>query len=296
MTQIISPAHHSPAPVTNIHFESISMNLIALAPTTLPNTPPIEYLAAASTAGYQAVGVRVNRSPGLPFHPVIGDATLMRDIKRFVSTSGITVLDLYSFYLQSDTRIEQFKPALEFGAELGAKYAMVMGDDPDWARMRDNLALFCELAMPLGLTAVLEFAITRPLATLQQTTRLIAESGRINAAVCLDPLNMLRGTGGPELLAGLDPRLFPYAQITDGVLGPGEPDLECARRNGPNVRRLPGEGDVPLGKFLDALPAGIPLSLEAPPPDRTDRTAAEWARLTLDTSRDYLAAYYEAKR
>lgn len=272
------------------------MNLIALAPTTLPNSPPMEYLAAASTAGYQAVGVRLNRSPGLPFHPVIGDATLMRDIERFVSTSGVAVLDLYSFYLQSDTRLEPFEAALEFGAALGAKYVMVMGDDPDWTRMRDNLARFCEMAMPFGLTAVLEFAITRPLATLQQTTRLIAESGRSNAAVCLDPLNMLRGTGGPELLVGLDPRLFPYAQITDGVLGPGEPDLERARQNGPNVRRLPGEGDVPLGKFLDALPAGIPLSLEAPPPDRTDRTAADWARLTLDKTREYLAAYYASKR
>ncbi|MFM9887503.1 MAG: sugar phosphate isomerase/epimerase family protein [Burkholderiales bacterium] len=272
------------------------MNLIALAPTTLPNSPPMEYLAAASTAGYQAVGVRLNRSPGLPFHPVIGDATLMRDIERFVSTSGVAVLDLYSFYLQPDTRLEPFEAALEFGAALGAKYVMVMGDDPDWTRMRDNLARFCEMAMPFGLTAVLEFAITRPLATLQQTTRLIAESGRSNAAVCLDPLNMLRGTGGPELLVGLDPRLFPYAQITDGVLGPGEPDLERARQNGPNVRRLPGEGDVPLGKFLDALPAGIPLSLEAPPPDRTDRTAADWARLTLDKTREYLAAYYASKR
>ncbi len=226
-------------------FKAIPMNLIALAPTTLPNTPPIEYLAAASAAGYEAVGVRVNRSPGLPFHPVIGDAALMRDIKRTVAAAGLTVLDLYSFDLQAGTRVEEFNAALAFGAELGANYAMVMGDDPDWNRMRDNLGRFCDMAMPFGLTAVLEFAITRPLATLQQTTQLIAQSGRPNAAVCLDPLNMLRGTGGPELLVGLDPRLFPYAQITDGLLGPGEPDLERARQNGPNIRRMPGEGVVP---------------------------------------------------
>ena len=272
------------------------MNTIALAPTTLPNTPAMEYIAAASAAGYEVLGIRVNRSPAMPFHPVMGDAALMRDIKRTISAAGLTVLDLYSFYLQLDTKVEHFKDALAFGAELGAKYAMVMGDDPDWQRMRDNLARFCDMAMPFGLTAVLEFAITRPLATLQQTTQLIAEAGRTNAAVCLDPLNMLRGTGGPALLAGLDPRLFPYAQLTDGLLGPGEPDLARARQNGPNIRRMPGEGVVPIGKFLDALPAGITLSLEAPGPDRPDRPAKEWARIALDKSKKFLTDYYATKR
>ncbi len=283
-------------PRTDPPFKATLMNRIALAPTTLPDTPPMEYLAAASAAGYEAVGIRVNRSPGLPFHPVIGDAALMRDIKRTVAGAGLTVLDLYSFYLQPGTKVEEFKEALAFGAELGAKYVMVMGDDPDWRRMRDNLGRFCDMAMPCGLTAVLEFAITRPLATLQQTIELIAESGRANAAVCLDPLNMLRGTGGPELLVGLDPRLFPYAQITDGLLGPGEPDLERARQNGPNIRRMPGGGVVPFGKFLDVLPAGITLSLEAPGPDRADRPASEWARIALDKSRKVLADYYASKR
>jgi sugar phosphate isomerase/epimerase len=272
------------------------MNIIALAPTTLPNTPPMAYLAAASAAGYDAVGIRLNRSPGLPYHPIIGDTGLMRDIRQWVGSTNMPVLDIYSFYLQADTQVEPFKAALEFGAELGAKYAMVMGDDPDWTRMRDNLARFCEMASPFKITGVLEFAITRPLATLQQTVQLIAESGCANAAVCLDPLNMLRGTGGAEQLKGLDPRLFPYAQITDGLLGPGEPDLARARQNGPNVRRMPGEGVVPLGEFLDALPAGIPLSLEAPGPDRADLPAAEWASIGLAKSRAYLDAYYRSKR
>ncbi|MSQ21517.1 MAG: sugar phosphate isomerase/epimerase [Betaproteobacteria bacterium] len=215
------------------------------------------------------------RSPGLPFHPVMGDAALMCDIKRTITVAGLTVLDLYSFYLQADTKVAAFQDALAFGAELGAQYAMVMGDDSNWHRMRDNPARFCDMAMPFGLTAVLEFAITRPLATLQQTTQLIVEARRSNAAVCLDPLNMLRGSGGPELLVGIDPRLFLYAQITDGLLGPGEPDLARARQNGPNIRRMPGEGVVPIGKFLDALSAGITLSLETPGPDRADRPATE---------------------
>ena len=272
------------------------MNLIALAPTTLPNTPPMEYLAAASAAGYEAVGIRLNRSPGLPFHPIVGDAALMRDIRQFVRGAGVVVLDIFSFYLRPDTRLDEFNAALAFGAELGAKYAVVMPDDPDWHRMGENFERFCDAAARFGLTAVVEFAISRTVATLGQTTRLIAASGRTNAAVCLDPLNMMRGSGGPELLAGLDPRLYPYAQITDGLIGLGEPDLLRAQQNGPNVRRMPGEGDVPLGKILDAQPAGIALSLEGPAPDRADRTAHDWARISLDKTRAFMSAYYRAKQ
>ena len=38
-------------------------NSLALSPTTLPDTPPLEYVEAASAAGYDAVGLRLNRSP-----------------------------------------------------------------------------------------------------------------------------------------------------------------------------------------------------------------------------------------
>ena len=51
------------------------MNQIALAPTSLPDTPPVEYVKAAGAAGYEAIGLRVFRSPGVnyPFYPVVDD-------------------------------------------------------------------------------------------------------------------------------------------------------------------------------------------------------------------------------
>ena len=35
---------------------------------------------------------------------------------------------------------------LAFGAEISATYAPVIGDDPNWACMRDNCARFCTTA------------------------------------------------------------------------------------------------------------------------------------------------------
>jgi sugar phosphate isomerase/epimerase len=230
----------------------VTGNPLALSPTTLPHTPPLEYVEAAAGAGYDAVGLRLNRSPLFPFHPVAGNAPLIRELKQALAGSGMAVLDILSFYLQPATDVGTFAAPLELGAELGARYALVAGDDTDWSRLRDNLARFCDLAGSFGVTAAVEFAVIRPLATLGQTLRLLAEVDRRNAVVCLDPLNLVRGGGTAAELQAVHPRLLPYAQISDGVLGPGEPDLAQLGHMSPNERRLPGEGTLPLHEILDA--------------------------------------------
>lgn len=255
----------------------MNVNLIALSPTTLPEAPPLEYLEAAAAAGYNGVGLRLARSPLFPFHPVVGNALLIREMKRALASSGLAVLDILSFYLQPATDVDSFAASLELGAELGARYALVAGDDENWARLRDNLGRFCDLAGRFGVAAAVEFAVIRPLATLSQTLRLLSEIGRKNAVVCLDPLNFVRSGGSAALLRGLDPRLFPYAQISDGVLGPGE-------------------GMLPLWDILDALPAGLPLSVELPMPRTAQRPAREWAKATAESTRRFLDEYYRAKR
>ena len=271
-------------------------NQIALSPPTLPDTPPIEYVEAAAAAGYDAVGLRLARSPLFPYHPIVGDARLIRELKLVLASSGLSVLDVLSFYLQPDTDLDAFAPALGLGAELGARYALVAGDDADWARLRDRTGRFCDMAAGFGIGAALEFAVIRPLATLSQALRLLSELGRKNGVICLDPLNFIRGGGSAALLRGLDPRLFPYAQISDGVLEPGEPDLTKLGRMSPSQRRMPGDGSLPLRHILDALPAGLPLSVEIPMPPTVRLSAREWARATADSTRRFLDAYYRAKQ
>ena len=146
------------------------MNKIALAPTTLPNSPPLEYIDAAVRAGYDGIGIRLFRSPGITyaFHPVAGDLPLMRDVKSAIASAGLEVFDVLSFYLQPAMALDSMLPSLAFGAEIGAKYALVIGDDPDWAHMCDNFGRFCDAAARLGLTAALEAPVnSRTVNTLQ---------------------------------------------------------------------------------------------------------------------------------
>ena len=108
-----------------------TMNPLFLAPTTLPTTTPVDYIRAAAHAGFDGVGLRLHRSPGLPFHPVVGDTPLIGDMTTALAAADLPVLDIYSFYLRPDTDVGDFVPALELGAKFGAKFAVVMGDDID---------------------------------------------------------------------------------------------------------------------------------------------------------------------
>ena len=122
-----------------------------------------------------------------------------------------------------------FAPAMELGASFGAKYATVMGADTDWSRQRDNFIKTCDLAKQFGLTCSLEFAVIRPLATLPQTVQLITEAKR-DAVICIDPLHLARSGGSAADVKALDAKYFPYAQISDGVLEPGEPNPGAVRQ------------------------------------------------------------------
>jgi sugar phosphate isomerase/epimerase len=194
------------------------MHKIALAPTTLPNTAPLEYIDAAVQAGYDGIGIRLFRSPGITyaFHPVAGDQPLMRQVKHAITSAGLEVLDVLSFYLQPDMDLDSMLPPLAFGAEIGARYALVIGDDPDWGRLCDNFGRFCDAAAGVRLTAALEAPVnSRTVNTLPLALQLIADTGRDNAVICLDPLQYFRAGHDVDLLKGQAPRLFPYTQITE---------------------------------------------------------------------------------
>ncbi|MCA0450136.1 MAG: sugar phosphate isomerase/epimerase [Proteobacteria bacterium] len=268
------------------------MNELYLAPTTLMHTPPLEFLMAAEKAGYDGVGLRLYRSPNLPYFPIVGDDALIDAIKAILARSKMRVLDLLSFYMLPTTDLADMGKALAVGAEFGARYAIVQGNDPDWARMRRNFMEFCDRAADNGMIAALEFMPARSLSNLERALRLIEESGRSNAIICIDPLHLIRSGGTPAALAKVDRKLLPYAQLTDGLVAPGEADpMKIGRAEmGPGTRALPGEGNLPLAAILDALPAGLPLSVELMPPEGAPVVPEVWAKHAIDVTRRYMSA------
>jgi sugar phosphate isomerase/epimerase len=173
---------------------------------------------------------------------------------------------------------------------------LLIGDDPEWTRMVDNFGQFCDRVAPMGMIAAIEAPVfRRVLCSIPLTVRLIVDSGRQNAGVCLDPMHFVEVGHTPEDLKGLDPRLFPYTQIRDGHvvnrLGSrywrDEPNAVGALK--------PGDGQVPLTEILDILPDNLPLSLEWPMPREATYSPAEWAKHALDGTHQFLAGYYASR-
>jgi sugar phosphate isomerase/epimerase len=261
------------------------MNPIVLSPTTLMRTPALEFIDIAQKAGYDGVGIRLYPSPNMHFNPVLGDAALERDLRKAIADSDLKVYDVFTFYLQPEMDFEAMKRAQEYGASLGAAYALVIGDDPEWNRMLDNFGRLCDMAKQFSLTCAFDAPVNiRVLNKVDLILNLIRESGRENAAICLDPAQFYRAGEGPDLLRNVEPRLMPYAMLSD------------ATTMTPMGRYcMPGDGFVPLAEILDVLPADVPLSVHYHHSD--DRyTELAWATHVLDGTRRFLRSNHDSKQ
>jgi sugar phosphate isomerase/epimerase len=275
------------------------MNKIGLAPTSLSNASALDYIDAAAKGGFEVIGMRFFRSPGLTygFDPIAGDAAKMREVKAALGSSGMELLEVLSYYLQPEMDIDSMLPSLEFAAELGATYALLIGDDPEWSRMVDNFGRFCDALAKLNMIAAIEAPVARRvLCSIPLTAQLIFDTGRPNAAICLDPLHFVEVGHTPDVLKGMDPRLFPYTQIRDGfvVNRLGSKHWRAEPHSASNMPL--GQGQVPLAEILDILPAGLPLSLEWAMPRDGSYSAADWAKHALDGTRSFLDQYYATRQ
>jgi sugar phosphate isomerase/epimerase len=254
------------------------VNKIVLAPTTLPAVPPLDYIAAAADAGYDGVGLRLYpSSPTMPFTPIVGNPALMREVKQAIGHTGLTIHDVFSCYLRPETDLDGLQPVLDYAAELGARYAVVICDEPEWGRAVDNLGRLADLAASFSLTAMVEGPIYgRLINTLPLVLTLVDEAGRDNLGVCIDTYQLFRSGAGPESLEHQPPELFPYLQLTDGLTAPVQ-------------FLVPGQGSVPLRAMLAALPADLIVGLECPAPKDSTAAPREWLRTVLDGARQVLA-------
>jgi sugar phosphate isomerase/epimerase len=98
--------------------------------------------------------------------------------------------------------------------------------------------------------------------SLAQARRLLDEVRRPNAGLLIDALHFYRSGAHPRDLAEIDPGLFPYIHLCDAYAA--APPPEGLRPEGRGGRFYPGEGELPLGDFLRALPRNIPIAIEAP--------------------------------
>jgi sugar phosphate isomerase/epimerase len=238
---------------------------LSLAHLSVLDATPPELVTVAAAAGFRRIGIRLTATPsvGVPPYDMLGDTPLLRETLARLADTGVSVLDVE--FLRFEPELPKGIPDgfLEAAARLGAQYVLVMSAEPVEARTIARFCHLCDCAQRYGLHVCLEFAIYTGVRTLADAVRVVKTSGCANASVLVDALHFSRSGGWPSDIASVDASLFKYAQICDAVaaIPTASSDLIREARTG---RLLPGDGALPLRELMAALPAGIPLAIEAP--------------------------------
>lgn len=260
----------------------------SLAHLTALGLAPPEMVKVADQAGYSFVGLRLEAvTPEEPKHALHRDARLLRETKRALADSAVRVLDVELIRLTPGFDVDYYQALLDVSAELGARHLIAQGADCELDRVIEHYGLLCDAAAERNLTADIEFVTWTETATLTRAAQIVRGVRRDNAGLLIDTLHFSRSNCELQELANLPRSWFNYAQVCDA---PGEPpptldELIHAARN---ERLFLGEGGLDLRGILNALPPGLPYSLEIPNASVSKRVGlAEYARMTLSTAQQF---------
>jgi sugar phosphate isomerase/epimerase len=263
---------------------------LALAQLTVLGASPLDTIDAAADAGFDAVTLRIADGTDAA-NPLLDDPVLRARAAARLRERGVSLLDVEVIRLRPDGPAAPVPALLDAAAQLGARHVLVVGQDPDLDRTADAFAALSVQAAEHGVRAVLEFMVFNSVATLADAWAIV-DAADPSAGVLVDPLHLARSGGAPDEVAALAaraPSRFPYAQLCDApAVAPGS-GRRALFDEAVADRRLPGDGALPLGALLAALPPATPLSLEVPTPAFAGLGARERARRTMAAARGALS-------
>ncbi|RYE38913.1 MAG: sugar phosphate isomerase/epimerase [Hyphomicrobiales bacterium] len=241
------------------------MRPISLSALTVLPCSPLEQIDAAHAAGYDSVGLRLFPVMDTDID-VMAEPRLQQAIRDRLAQTGLNVFDVEVVRLTPGLDVPTLTPALEFASTLGARWLAVTsgaateyssGDEDECFRRLEQL---CDLTAANGMNVMLEFMVYRPIDTLEHAMRVATSVGHSHLGVTIDALHFFRSGGNPSMLARVDPKRLACVQLCDA---PAEPPADLPRE-ARYQRQYPGEGGLPLRELIAAVPADLPVCVEAP--------------------------------
>ena len=237
---------------------------IGLAALTVLELSPPDMVTCAADAGYSHIGLRlIPATASETSYDTIGDTPIIRETQHRLIDTGVKLLDIEILRLKPETRVTDFEAVLDTGARLGARYALVAGNDPDEARATERFAALCDLAASYDIAPCLEPMPWTDTRDLRHAARIVGESRRANCGILIDTLHFYRGGSIAADISEFPSEWFRYIQVSDAPADrPANAEgLMFEARNG---RLLPGDGNLDLVGVLQALSPLVPISVEIP--------------------------------
>ncbi|MEO9470585.1 sugar phosphate isomerase/epimerase [Parasphingorhabdus sp.] len=247
--------------------------ILSLAAGTLPEFSPHEVADAAGSAGFSHVGFTIE--------PDKWNAPALRATQSAIAAHDLSVLDVEVIWIPEGGAVgDDHRVIIEAGAELGAPNILAVSAEPDKDRTAAALRQLCEWAAPANMRVSLEFLMITAVQSLGDALDIVQRCDHEAASILVDTLHFCRAGHEPADLAAVNPELFAYSQICDGS-AECAPEFDAYLEDAVDLRSAPGEGKLPAGNIIAALPENIPLSLEVRSrgyrdayPDAADRSRA----------------------
>ena len=214
----------------------------------------------AAANGCQSISFMVHPVQGVPDFGMSSDTPMRRETRQRCADLDVAVDMVEGFLLTPEVDVAAFAPSLESAAWLGAKSANVVLRDSDEAHLAESFTAFRDLAGSFGIVTLAEWSRRTCFPSPAAIGRFLAAVGK-DALLQVDFLHTYRGGFSPVDIAVLGPRIVGRGQISDG---PADMPVDQQFAEAIGGRLAPGDGALPLGGFIRALPPGTVIGIEVP--------------------------------
>jgi sugar phosphate isomerase/epimerase len=267
------------------------MDRLAIEFINVFGMPPVEFIELAARLRCRNVGLAASpvvTLPGLfPEWSLLGDPALRKATAKALADNGVSISLAEGFLVLPGDDGSRHGETLDLMAELGAPRVNVCSLAPDFAANVEGFGRLAEQAGERGLSATVEFLPGMTIGSFADALRLVEQVGRDNAGVLVDSMHLFRAGGTADDLRTAPPEFIGYAQICDvPLVSKYENYADEARYH----RLPPGDGELPLRDFVDALPADVIIGFEVPMRSAVEQSA-DWEALlrpVIEKSRGYL--------
>ena len=262
------------------------MRLISLASGTLPEFEPEVVVESAAAAGFGGCGVW--------FDPDSWTPPRVARVRRVFEQTGLTPLEMEVLVVGDQELSPHVLRQLDAASEVGVREVLTVSREPDPVRNLEAFGRLAEAAEERDLYLSLEFLPIFAVSTLASALAVIQGVSSDRLKLLVDPLHVVRTGLDPAALNQVPRGYFRFCQFCDAsFLPPHDGTFAALYDEALNGRLLPGEGDLPLAQMLEAMPEGLPLSLEIRSRALRDRypDPIERCRAVLDAMEAWLEAH-----
>lgn len=231
---------------------------------------PVEHVTLAADLGCTAVSMGLSQLPtrfnphGYAAWSLREDPQLRRDLKAKLAERGVSISIAEGLGVSAEVEAADRAADMDLFAELGALRVNAVDMGVERARALDQLAVLADMADERGMAFSIEFCPIFTIRSLPEALEAVRHIGEGKAGVLIDSMHFFRSGGTVRQIAELDPALIGHVQLSDVPRKAAKADPSDYMTEAMSGRMIPGQGELPMREFVEALPRGQVLGLEVP--------------------------------